>query len=298
VKLIFDETVEHFNEHESGIDVTFTKSKEVKTYDLLVAADGSGSRIRGVMLNTKPREQIHDEGMHCAYWTCNKDLLEGSRMAKWHNDVGGRVVVLRPDPDPRGRTRGMFMSITTKAETQMKDRLNRAIKEGNESYMNLMEEQFSSTGWLAPEALTSMRESDDFYCSIFAQIRSPKLQSGRVVLMGDAGYATPGIGTSLAIMGGYVLAGELLSRSGDVHAAAKAYENLMQPFVKSQQGNDNVMQYLNPQTAWGLYIRDLILGLFTGLRIDRLFLWATAVLGIKEKQLETPDYPWPMEKTQ
>ncbi len=41
-----------------GVVVTFAKSKKVKTYDLLVAADGLGSKICGMMLNSKPREQL------------------------------------------------------------------------------------------------------------------------------------------------------------------------------------------------------------------------------------------------
>jgi 2-polyprenyl-6-methoxyphenol hydroxylase-like FAD-dependent oxidoreductase len=64
VKLIFDESVDHFEQREDGVVVTFTKSKEVKTYDLLVAADGLGSKIRGMMLNSKPQEQLYDEGVH------------------------------------------------------------------------------------------------------------------------------------------------------------------------------------------------------------------------------------------
>jgi len=87
-----------------------------------------------------------------------------------------------------------------------------------------------------------MRESDDFYCSLFGQIRSPKIHDGRVVLLGDAGYATPGFGTSLAIIGGYVLAGELLSHPGDVKTALERYEEIMLPFAKNSQSGDAATQ--------------------------------------------------------
>lgn len=60
IKMIFDETVDHFSQRDDGkVDVSFTKSKDTTTYDLLVAADGLSSRIRGQMLNAKSREQIH-----------------------------------------------------------------------------------------------------------------------------------------------------------------------------------------------------------------------------------------------
>ena len=295
VKVVFDETVESYEQSANGVVVTFAKSKEVKTYDLLVAADGLGSRIRGTMLKTKPQEQIHDEGVHAAYFTIKTDLLQGSRLAKWHSAPGGRAVLLRPDPNPAGRTRGHFMNITAKGDVERKERLNTAMREGNESYMKLMEELFSDVGWLAPEVLKGMRESDDFYCSIFGQVRSPKLHENRVVLLGDAGYATPGFGTSLAIIGGYVLAGELLrsGESGDITAALKRYEDLMLPFVKSSQGADYAMQLLNPQTWWGIGIRNKIASTVTWLRLDKLAVTMGAMLGFAEKKLALPDYEWP-----
>lgn len=63
--------------------------------------------------------------------------------------------------------------------------------------------------------------------------------------------ATPGFGTSLAIIGGYVLAGELLDHPGDVKAALERYENIMLPFVKNSQGGDSAMEFLNPANAVG-----------------------------------------------
>jgi 2-polyprenyl-6-methoxyphenol hydroxylase-like FAD-dependent oxidoreductase len=296
VKLIFDESVDHYEQRDDGVVVTFAKSKEVRTYDLLVAADGFGSRIRGMMLNTKPQEQIYDEGVHIAYFTIKNNLLQGSRLAKWHNAPGGRVVFLRPDSDPAGRTRGNLMNVTTSGDTETKEKLNTALREGNESYMKLMEEMFRDVDWLAPEVLQGMRQSDDFYCSLFGQIRSPKLCDSRVVLLGDAGYATPGFGTSLAIIGGYILAGELLSHPGDVKTALGRYEEIMLPFVKISQGTgDNAMQMLNPQTMWGIRIRNAILGFVTWTKLDRLAIAVAAALGFTEKKVPMPDYQWPAE---
>ena len=295
VKLIFDESVDHFEQREDGVVVTFAKSKEVKTYDLLMAADGLGSKIRGMMLNSRPQEQIFDEGVHAAYFTIKSDLLQGGRLAKGYNATGGRVIFLRPDPNPAGRTRGNLMNVTTSRDIETKERLNKALRGGNESYMKLMEEMFHDVGWLAPEVLRSMRESDDFYCSLFAQIRSPKLHDGRVVLLGDAGYATPGIGTSLAIIGGYVLAGELLSHPGDVKTALERYEDILAPFVKQQQGVGGAMQVFNPQTLFGIRIRNAILGFVTWTKLDRLAMTVGSALGYTEKKIPMPDYQWPAE---
>jgi len=292
VKLIFDESVDHFEQRDDGVVVTFAKSKETKTYDLFVAADGLHSKIRGMMLNSKPQDQLYD-AVHIAYFTIKSDLLEGGRLAKGYNMTGGRAVFLRPDPDPAGRTRANLMNVTTSGDIETKERLNTALREGNESYMKLMEEMFHDAGWKAPEVLQGMRESDDFYCSHFGQIRSPKIHDGRVVLLGDAGYATPGFGTSLAIIGGYILAGELLSHPGDVKTALERYEEIMLPFAKSSQGGGGAMQLFNPQTQWGIRIRNAIFGFVTWTRLDRLAVAGASALGFTDKKFPMPDYQWP-----
>ena len=185
------------------------------------------------------------------------------------------------------------MNITPSSDVATKEKFNKALREGDESYKKLMEEVFRDVGWLTPEVLAGMRESDDFYCYLFAQIRSPSLHRGRVVLLGDAGYATPGIGTSLAIMGGYILAGEMLRHPGDYAMSLKNYEDLMAPFVKSQQHGANGMQYAMPQTQWGINIRNAIMGFVFGTGLDRLAIAGAAALGLSEKKLALPDYQWP-----
>ena len=299
VKLILDESVDHYEQRDDGVVVTFTKSKEVKTYDLLVAADGLGSKIRGMMLNTRPREQLYGEGVHVAYFTIKSDLLQGGRLAKWYNSTAGRVVFLRPDPDPAGRTRGNLMTVTRSGDTETREKLDKVLRQGNESYMKLMEETFRDAGWVAPEVLQGMRESDDVYCSLFGQIRSPKIHDGRVVLLGDAGYATPGFGTSLAIIGGYILAGELLSHPSDFKAALERYEGIMLPFAKDSQGGEAgmlAMQLFNPKTWWGVRIRNAILGFVTWMMLDRLAMAVFSALGFTEKKAPMPDYQWPAQR--
>ncbi|KAI5198303.1 FAD/NAD(P)-binding domain-containing protein [Aureobasidium subglaciale] len=295
VTIIYDETVESYEQDEGKVNVTFTSSKETKSYDLLVAADGLGSKIRGMMLDTKPSAQIHDEGVYASFFVIEQDLLQGSKLAKWYNTTGGRSIFLRPDPDPRGRTRGHFMNSKWPSDNAGREKINTALKSGRESYMQLVEQEFGDAGWLAPQVLEAMRSTPDFYASKFAQVRSDRLQDGRVVLLGDAGYACPGIGTSLAIMGAHTLAGSLLLTPHDIPAACRAYEELMLPFVKKQQGTvgDYAMQMLNPQSGWGLWCRNTLLWMICAARLPQIMIWCAGVFGFKEPKLQMPDYPWP-----
>ena len=83
-----------------------------------------------------------------------------------------------------------------------------------------------------------MPSAPDFYFDVAAQICMPRWSQDRVVLVGDAGYcASPmsGQGTSLALIGAYVLAGELAAASGVYQAAFDQYEKEMRPFVTLNQ---------------------------------------------------------------
>lgn len=60
--------------------------------------------------------------------------------------------------------------------------------------------------------MINMLPADDFYFDTVNQIHQDRWSSGRVALLGDAAYApslASGQGSSMAIVGAYVLAGEL-----------------------------------------------------------------------------------------
>ena len=65
-----------------------------------------------------------------------------------------------------------------------------------------------------------------------------KWTNGRIALVGDSGYcASPlsGQGSSLALVGAYLLAGELKNASGDYQIAFQNYSSLLRPFVDANQ---------------------------------------------------------------
>jgi 2-polyprenyl-6-methoxyphenol hydroxylase-like FAD-dependent oxidoreductase len=83
--------------------------------------------------------------------------------------------------------------------------------------------------------------------------------TGRVVLVGDAGYCPSpltGMGTSLALVGAYVLAGELARAAGDHVRAFAAYEERMRPYVKQgQQLPPGGMNGYAPRSAFAIRSR-------------------------------------------
>jgi 2-polyprenyl-6-methoxyphenol hydroxylase-like FAD-dependent oxidoreductase len=108
-----------------------------------------------------------------------------------------------------------------------------------------------------------MRSADDFFFDTVSQIRMPRWSTRRVALAGDAAYAPAllsGQGTSLALIGAYVLAGELGAAGGDPALAFAAYERALRPFVERNQqlatsGGDTLI----PRTRTALWLRNAVL---------------------------------------
>ena len=118
-----------------------------------------------------------------------------------------------------------------------------------------LREQFRDVGWEAPRVLDALDGADDMYFESIGQVRAPRWSRGRVALVGDAAWcASPvsGMGTSLAIVGAYVLAGELASHV-DHRDAFAGYERIMRPYVdQAQKLPPGVPRIANPRTRVGL----------------------------------------------
>jgi 2-polyprenyl-6-methoxyphenol hydroxylase-like FAD-dependent oxidoreductase len=102
----------------------------------------------------------------------------------------------------------------------------------------LVADTFAGMGWETPRLLKAMWNAPDFYFDSMSQIFMDRWWSGRTVLVGDAGYCgspMSGQGTSMAMVGAYVLAGELKAAGGDLRAALPAYEERLRGFVHRNQ---------------------------------------------------------------
>ncbi|HZR38584.1 MAG TPA: FAD-dependent monooxygenase, partial [Ktedonobacteraceae bacterium] len=118
-----------------------------------------------------------------------------------------------------------------------------APKNGSERLTTAEQKQvlakaYTGDGWEIPRLLKYMEQAPDFYFDSVDQIHMEHWSKGRVALVGDAGYcASPlsGQGTSLALVGAYVLAGELATVAGDYQTAFANYEKEMRCYVDLNQ---------------------------------------------------------------
>lgn len=97
---------------------------------------------------------------------------------------------------------------------------------------------FGQDQWHIPRLLEALDQANDLYLDTVGQIRMPGWSKGRIALVGDAAYApsfVTGQGSSLALVGAYVLAGELFRHAEDPKAAFAAYDAEYRPFAEANQ---------------------------------------------------------------
>ena len=86
--------------------------------------------------------------------------------------------------------------------------------------------------------------------------------NGRVVLVGDAGYGPSpmtGMGTSMALVGAYVLAGELAGAAGDHRTAFGRYEDAMRDYVTQGQAQaKGAAGFLLPKSRSQVWLRSQV----------------------------------------
>ncbi|HEU4999463.1 MAG TPA: FAD-dependent monooxygenase [Lapillicoccus sp.] len=224
VETLYGQTVTAVDQAADGVRVTLSGG-ETREVDVVVGADGLHSNVRGLVFGEESRF-LRDLGMYlCVFSVPNR--LDLDRMEMQYSERG-RVAAIwatRDDADAKATfgfaSRGRRVSLRDRREQEA---AVRAAYEG--------------VGWEVPRWLDEMSSATDWYFDVAAQIDLPSWSSGRVALAGDAGYcASPmsGQGSSLAILGAYVLAGELAAADGDVAAAFAEYDRVMRPYVDANQ---------------------------------------------------------------
>ncbi|KAL4767311.1 hypothetical protein BDW60DRAFT_220638 [Aspergillus nidulans var. acristatus] len=261
--IIYDTTRTSFEKKGAALDFLFT-SEERARYDILVGADGQGSRTRKIML---------------------QEYIATSYIAP-----GDRFVLTRRYNPQRIQVYLIGKSVTK--------RLGGVHKWDVSEEKKAFAEVFRGAGRQVEGILESLMEADNFYCETQGLVKLNLWYQGRVVLLGDAAYSHSAItdmGTSSAIVGAYILAGEIGVHcpgdgADDSHTTAfRAYDNKFRPFMDQVQtgvGNSSIFDNIpwSPLTISVLY---WVLWLASCLRLDLL----RGLLGDQPvKGWELPEY--------
>jgi 2-polyprenyl-6-methoxyphenol hydroxylase-like FAD-dependent oxidoreductase len=242
-KILYDataDTTEHLwgdwitavNETPHGVHVTFDKAAP-RTFDLVIGADGMHSGVRALAFGAES-EFSHYTGSYFASFSAPR-----------FDDEPDLLIYNAP---------GLFacpgLFVFRSPEQIAYDR--RDI----DAQKRLVADRYAGAGWRTGEYVQAMLEAPDFYLDSISSIKMDQVTRGRFALLGDAAYGATmgGMGTGSAVVGAYVLAGELTAAAGDHRVAFPAYERLMVPYARRPQGDPG--KFLAPSTKRSLWLRN------------------------------------------
>lgn len=217
---LFGDQIASLDDRGDRVDVTF-RNAPPRSFDVVVVAEGLTSRTRSLIM---PEAGISHLGIYMAYLTIPRTGADNDWW-RWYNATDQRQVTLRPDNLGTIRATLAFMTNVRGLEDL-----------APQAQTALLRATFAGAGWETPRVLDGL-DAAPYYFDAIGQVRLPRWSRGRLGLIGDAAYcAAPlsGMGTSLALVGAYVLAAELAT-APDHATAFQRFEQRMRPYVAGAQ---------------------------------------------------------------
>ncbi|MFE5119300.1 FAD-dependent monooxygenase [Streptomyces sp. NPDC056669] len=228
---VFGKSVDGFEQDTHRVVAHFSDGSSAE-FDLLVGADGQGSRIRRAIL-PEGFDPYWRVGIHMAYWFVPR-IASDSNIRDTYMVPGGRQI-MRRSHNPT-ETQAYFVM---REESEEASAIHRAPVERRQEFWA---GRFRDAGWQTERFIEGMKTSPFFYSQEVVQVRTDTWSRGRVVLAGDAAHcASPysGMGISGGLVGAHVLAGEINRHPGDLPTALANYDSVLRPFVNEIQGQVN-----------------------------------------------------------
>lgn len=242
---VFGDSVTAITDTESGVEVTFEKS-HARRFDLVFGADGIHSAVRRHRFG--PEENfVRFLGYYYAVVGTTDAVTAASpdreRATGWMYNEPGRMAVVGGPKAPE-----LFVFASDPIDYDRGD-----IAEQK----RLLAAAYAGAGWRVPGLLAQLDDAPDFYLDSIARVETDTYTAGRVALLGDAAYGNTlgGFGTGLALVGAYVLAGELAAAGGDHRVAFERYNEQMHRYAKiTRKGSAG--PFLAPKSPTRIRVRN------------------------------------------
>ncbi|KAK5056608.1 hypothetical protein LTR84_012140 [Exophiala bonariae] len=262
VKYRYGDCITSLQQTHKHVDVTFASGLK-DTFDLVVAADGSSAATRSMILDEPTLTGCYRFlGQYIAFFSIPRQS-DDPKLWQIYNPARGLCIMIRPHNNTS--TMGVYLCVTTPSHSQRDPVFEEAMEKGPEATKEKLREYFENLGWQAKRVLEGMDQADDFYFTRAAQVKLPRWTggSGRAVVIGDAAFATFGVGTTLAISSAYILAGELSRISTgdvDIPQALESYERVFRKlYAKMEDLPPGYPQIIFPQSPWAIRLRDFLI---------------------------------------
>jgi 2-polyprenyl-6-methoxyphenol hydroxylase-like FAD-dependent oxidoreductase len=239
---VFGDAITSLTETADGVHVTFEHGAP-RTFDVVVGADGIHSGVRRLAFGPEERFVRH-LGHHYALVELPDGHPFAGEPAVMYNEPGRMAAV----GGPKSPAFLVFAGGPLAYDRYSVDEQRQVVLDA-----------FAGGGWRLPELMAQVRGAPDVYVDSISRLEMDRYAAGRVVLTGDAAYGNTlaGFGTGLALVAGYVLAGELALAGGDHRRAFRAYEERFRPYAAvTRKGNAG--PFLAPQSRTGIRTRNLL----------------------------------------
>ncbi|MEV6278061.1 FAD-dependent monooxygenase [Nocardia sp. NPDC051832] len=271
---VFGDSISALTETADGVLVEFERG-EPRTFDLVFGADGIHSRVRRLAFGPESEFVEHLGYYYCVVgaspWT--EQISRRERQIAYGLNAPGLLAV-----DGGAKAQQMYVFATPEIEF---DRTDIAAQR------RIVSEKFAGLGWEVPRMLAEAAECEDFYLDSLSQVRMRETgyTTGRIALVGDSAYGNTlgGFGTGLAVVGAYVVAGELALADGDHTVAFERYTEIMRRYAKIAK-NTSAGRFFAPRTGRGIKFRNWFLG-------SRMFALMTRFGDKAANDIDLKDYP-------
>ena len=275
-EILFGDSLIKIDQDERLVHVEFEHSKP-RHFDLVVGADGLHSRVRKLVFGKEDRFEKYLGYMVAAFRVDGYSPRDEDVYVSY--SVPGKQVARFAMRDDQT----MFLFVFA-------DRRGHYIQSLGTDPKEILRAEFGDAGWECREILDAMESCQEIYFDRVSQIRSDTWSQGRVCLLGDAAFCPSllaGQGSALAMIGAYVLAGELSQAPDQPQKAFQRYEQTLRPFItKKQDAAVNFSASFAPKTHFGIFLRNLITKVFNLPFIPELAMGPSLL-----DRIDLPQYP-------
>ncbi|NVI82798.1 FAD-dependent monooxygenase [Janthinobacterium sp. BJB401] len=255
----FGTCVSGVEEIENGVRAIFADGT-AEDFELVICADGVSSPTRDLALAAETRMRYL--GAYMAFFNIPR-RPEDDFWACSVNGIGGTMINLRPG----GLTHTTVLMTFPAAEPGLRSPTAPSRRE-------MLRAALVGRGKVADRIIAELDNVQDFYFGPMSQVQASTWSKGRLVLLGDAAHCpTPftGKGTALALVGAYVLAGEI-KRCATHTEAFEAYERILRPYAERTQRelSPRLIRLMHVRTRFGIAIAHLLQRCFGSALIQSL----------------------------
>lgn len=262
IQVIFGNTINNVEQNDEKVIVSLQNGTK-QSFDLLIGADGLHSNVRNLAFGKETQFEKY-YGYYTSSYTINNFSIGGNAFSMYN--VPFKQVAIYSNKENQTTTFFIFTS-PRKLSYQHHD---------IEKQKQILKTEFENSGWKCSQLLSGIDSTTDFYFDSISQIKMKCWSKGRVTLVGDACYCPSllsGKGSTLAMAGAYILAGELKQANGNYQEAFKQYEIIFKPFMeKKQKAAQFFAKSFIPKSNFGIWLRNLIFRLMSVSLFSKLFL--------------------------